>query len=207
MSYTVPDALLSLLRQVGIQVPLVAVKDPNEWGMPRILTPISSYPLAYVFPGIVELKSCSRGWQRVAAPVKKTKGAPVSSVVSPARGPSLFLRSRRLRPGVPPSLPTFNLQRFGVGRFNLSLVEWASRRRRREGTAPPIPFQFKVQKSNASKSSHQMLVQMRTIIEIENGGTNMDGLIKKIALIPSSSSKNVEPAGMKEEFQIFDLLL
>ncbi|KAL4565471.1 hypothetical protein LXL04_029567 [Taraxacum kok-saghyz] len=27
-----PDALLSLLRQVEIQVPLVVVKDPNEWG-------------------------------------------------------------------------------------------------------------------------------------------------------------------------------
>ena len=33
MSYTGPDALLSLLRQVKIQVPIVAVKDPNEWGM------------------------------------------------------------------------------------------------------------------------------------------------------------------------------
>ncbi|KAL4578299.1 hypothetical protein LXL04_014420 [Taraxacum kok-saghyz] len=31
ISYTDPDALLSLLRQVEIQVPLVVVKDLNEW--------------------------------------------------------------------------------------------------------------------------------------------------------------------------------
>ncbi|KAL4561695.1 hypothetical protein LXL04_033866 [Taraxacum kok-saghyz] len=67
-----------------------------------------------------------RGWQRVAAPVKKTKGAHVSSVVSPARGPSLFLRSRRLRPGVPSLSPDvqFAVEWFGVGRFNPQTIEF-----------------------------------------------------------------------------------
>ena len=132
--------------------------DSRQLGLPR-LSPIQSLQPIRPMPGTEDRNSTTveraeltgEDSQRVAAPVKKTKGevaSPVSSVVSPARGPSLFLRSCRLRPGVPPLSRRSILQSFGVGVRSSRCPLWSyrasRRRRRREGHGPSDSFGLKV---------------------------------------------------------------